>query len=150
LVPNQVFTWMNGPIRRRQHGTGHAYSRKICTLYKPFVNKLKNTTLPQAIPVFRSGIGLEQAVPRTSCHVQELRGRFPTRRLPGQPARFAFREIWLGEPNFPEKDQKVPCCRRRNTPLSGANGPFACTPRTSCHLQLPEGLCLRHPSGINP
>ncbi len=47
--------------------------------------------------------------------------------------------MWLSEPHVPEKDKNVPCCRRRNTPLSSANGPFERAPRKSCHIQELRG-----------
>jgi hypothetical protein len=39
---------------------------------------------------------------------------------------------------FPEKDKKVPRCRRQNLLLSGTNGPFERALRKSCHLLVIE------------
>jgi len=38
----------------------------------------------------------------------------PIRLRQGGKYRFFFRNIWLSEPNVPEKDKKVPRCRRRS------------------------------------
>ena len=52
--------------------------------------------------------------------------------------------MWRSEPHVPEQDKNVPCCRRRNTPLSRANGPFESTPDNSCHLHALSGGILDH------
>jgi len=41
LVPNQVFTWMNSPLRLRQGGTDHSFSRTCGSPSHMFVKKIK-------------------------------------------------------------------------------------------------------------
>jgi len=40
-VPNQMFIWMNAPIRLRQGGRFLSFSQNICTRCKCFVKKIK-------------------------------------------------------------------------------------------------------------
>ncbi len=66
--------------------------------------------------------------------------------------RSCSRNVGSKSQHFVNKIDHVPCCRRRNTPLSKANGPFECPPRNFCHLQElrghePEGECRLRQGG---
>jgi hypothetical protein len=48
-----VFTWINGPIRLRQGGTGHPYFKEFLHNVQKFLEKdKKRTMLPQAKMAF--------------------------------------------------------------------------------------------------
>jgi hypothetical protein len=52
-VPNQVFTWINGPMRLRRGGRFHRFEKKCCTLCNIFSqNEIEHTMLPQAKTAF--------------------------------------------------------------------------------------------------
>jgi hypothetical protein len=102
---------------------------------------------PQAEPACGSGTRREQTAPRNTRAEQDLRSarspnchrisriintsyavgskpgicrdKRPDSPPAGRNGTFFFQKIWLGEPNFLEKDTKVPCCRRRVWPPSG-------------------------------
>ncbi len=87
----------------------------------------------------------------------ELRGRFQTQASAWTTGPIRLRQGGMGlsfseksgSPSriFRKKTEKVRCCRRRNTPLSRANGPFERPPRKSCKIQdLRGGVC----SGLVP